>query len=319
LVEPGVYRESGRACAFDPNQTCAISIAKDGISLIGRGATSPEILANAGSLSNGIAVGAPAPCNGRRIDGSRITGFVVQGFHASGIVVSCTERWELSNVRATDNRLYGVYATFAGSGKIEDSTAVGAARAGIHVGMSSDVRMDRNVAHDNVMGFEVREDLRTTVDGSSAFNNTAGIFESIMAGDPLERSLDNTLRDNDVRDNNRPNKCEPHDPVCLIRPGVGVAVVGGAHNVNFGNRVTDNRTFGIAVLDVCTAFNISPHRCGRLKFDPLPRFIITERNVALGNAIDLLWTANGRGNCWLHNRSKVRMPPTLPRCRSESR
>lgn len=137
-----------------------------------------------------------------------------------------------------------------------------------------------------------------------------------MPGDPLERSLDNTLSDNSVRDNNRPNECaSPKDPVCLIPPGVGIAIAGGAGNLNLRNHVIGNRTFGIAVTDVCSAFEITPSRCDRLGFNPLPRFIRTERNVALQNHVDLLWTENGRGNCWLENRAKVRVPESLPQCR----
>jgi hypothetical protein len=51
-----------------------------------------------------------------------------------------------------------------------------------------------------------------------------------------------------------------------------------------------------------------------LGFDPLPSDTRTERNVALQNAVDLLWTSNGSGNCWLRNRSRIRMPNKLPRC-----
>jgi hypothetical protein len=113
------------------------------------------------------------------------------------------------------------------------------------------------------MGFEVREDLRTTVSGNNAFNNTAGIFESIMPGDPLERSLYNTISENRARDNNRPNKrVKPSDPVCLISPEVGIAAVGGANNLNL--RTLDRK---------------------------------------------------GRGNCWLDDRAKLTVPPSLPRCR----
>lgn len=188
--------------------------------------------------------------------------------------------------------------------------------SGIAVECADDVRLDNDLVENNLMGFELREAARTTLDGDTAVHNTAGIFELIMPGDALERSESNTLSDNLVRDNERPNQCpKPGETVCLIAPGVGIAVVGGAHNANLRNRVLDNSSFGIAVLDVCSAFEIPASRCARLGFDPLARFTRTERNVALRNRVDLLWSANGHGNCWLDNHATTKSPPSLPRCR----
>jgi cytochrome c peroxidase len=315
LVEPGTYRETGRPCSFDAKQTCAVSVTKDAISLVARGGKKPVVLESSGAQENGIAVGVSSDCTGRRVRGSRVIGFVVRGFSGSGLALRCADDWELGYDAAADDGLYGFDSEFSDHGRLHDSIAEGMARAGVHVAESQDVRIDHDVAHDNVTGFEVREMLRATADHNTAFQNTAGIFESIMPGDRLERSLDNVISDNLVQRNDRPNKCaKPSDPVCMIPPGVGIAVIGGARNLNLGNRVVGNESFGIALLDVCSAFQIPKSRCDRLGFDPLPRDTRTERNVALQNAVDLLWTSNGSGNCWLRNRSRIRMPDTLPRC-----
>lgn len=315
FVEPGTYHEPGRTCSFDASQTCAVDVAKDTISLVGRGAKQRVIIDNPTGLSNGIAVGKSAHCSARRIQGSRIAGFLVKGFKNAGISLSCVDDWELAYNGASDDALYGFSASFVGHGRLHDSLAEHATRAGIYIGLSRDVRVDHNVSHANVIGFELREAVHTALDHNTAFYNTAGIFESIMPGDLLERSHDNTVSDNVVQDNNRPNKCSmPSDPVCLLEPGVGIAVIGGARNVNLRNRVANNTTFGIAVLDVCTAFGISASKCDQLGFDPLPRDTQTKLNIALQNGVDLLWSANGHGNCWLKNRSRVRSPRSLPRC-----
>lgn len=158
IVEPDVYGEAGRACVFNPNQTCAVSVIKDAISLIGRAGTKPVVLTNAGGLSNGIEVGISTDCAGRHIQQSRVAGFVVRCFNVSGIVISCVDRWQLHDDRAINDGLYGLYASFAADGHIDDSTVIGAARAGIDVGLSHDVHVDDNISHDNVMGFEIRED-----------------------------------------------------------------------------------------------------------------------------------------------------------------
>jgi len=273
-------------------------------------------LEDSDGLTNGIAVGRPGACPTHHLRGSSVEGFTVKGFAGSGISLRCVNDWELAYDAALYDGLYGFESSFSANGRLHDSVAAGSARAGFHVGLSQNVRVDHNVAHDNVMGFEVREMVGATVDHNAAFANTAGIFELIMPGDPLERSVGNTLGDNLVARNERPNKCaKPSDPVCLIAPGVGIAIAGGARNVNVRNHVIGNSTFGIAVIDVCSAFEIPKNRCDRLGFDPLPRDTRTERNIALHNGIDLLWTGNGNGNCWSGNRSRVRMPAKLPRCR----
>jgi len=315
LVEPGTYGEAGRPCAFDGKQTCGVSVTRDAISLVARGGKKPVVLEGSGALTNGIAVGVSSDCAEHRLRGSRVIGFVVKGFSASGFALRCVDDWELGYDAAANDGLYGFDSDLSDHGRLHDGVAEGAARAGIHVGLSQDVQIDHNVAHDNVIGFEVREMLRADVNRNTAFQNTAGIFESIMPGDRLERSRANTLSDNLVQRNDRPNKCaKPSDPVCMIPPGVGIAVIGGARNINVGNRVIGNESFGIAVLDVCSAFQIPKSRCDKLGFDPLPRATRTERNVTLQNGVDLLWTANGSGNCWLRNRSRTRMPNKLPRC-----
>lgn len=317
VVEPGTYREAGRSCPFDSQQTCAVTVTKDAISLVARGGKHRVLLLNSEGLTNGIAVGRSSDCT-ERVNGSRVDGFTVKSFAGSGVALICTDRWELGYDGAFNNALYGFYASLAGFGRIHDSVAENSANAGFHVSLSHDVELDHNVAHANVIGFELREMVRANLENNTAFYNTAAIFESIQVGDPLERSRENVIGHNVVQNNNRPNKCaKPSDPVCLVAPGVGIAVIGGTRNISAGNRVVGNKTFGIAVLDVCTAFQIPESKCDRLGFDPLPRDTHTVRNIALQNGVDLLWTANGSGNCWLKNRSKVRVPPSLPRCSAD--
>lgn len=315
VVEPGTYREPGRPCPFDARQTCAVSITTPAISLEALGGKKPVVLEGSDGIGNGIAVGRSYACSRHILRRSRIVGFVVRGFSETGISLRCVGDWELAYDVALHDGLYGFESDFSNNGRIHDNVAAGAAHAGFHVGLSQSVRIDHNVARDNVMGFEVREMIRATVDHDTAFSNTAGIFELIMPGDRLERSIDNVLRDNLVTLNDRPNTCaDPGDPVCLIPPGVGIAIAGGERNLNLRNRVVGNKTFGIAVTDVCSAFEIPKDKCGRLPFDPLPRDTRTLRNIALENGVDLLWTANGSGNCWSGNRSRVRVPDRLPQC-----
>jgi nitrous oxidase accessory protein NosD len=300
VVESGTYTQTVR-------------IAKNGISLIA--GSQPVVLRAPKRFPDGITVGSPSECSAGRVQGIQVAGFTVSGFADAGIAVICADHWELTGNHASNDGWYGVYTSYCTNGQLHGNFASGATRAGIHIGLSQDIEAVHNTARQNVIGFEVRETIRSTLDSNKADSNTAGIFEMIMPGDALERNRDNLLSDNLVERNNRPNKCSPPtDPVCKVPPGVGIAVVGGSHNLNLRNRVIGNDTFGIGVTDVCSAFEIPPSRCDKLGFDPLANYTRTEQNIALQNRVDLLWTANGVGNCWLKNRATIRVPKSLPRC-----
>jgi parallel beta-helix repeat protein len=295
-----------------------VSVIKDAVSLVANFQSAPVILDNPTGLTNGIGIGKSRTCESGstfHIEGNRVIGFTVRGFKGSGIVMSCADDWELAYNKTADDILYGLFPVFAGKGRVHDNVASGATDTGIYVGLSHDVRIDHNVAFDNVSGFELENSINSLLDHNTAIHNTAGILEFIIPGDPLEQSRNNVVRDNDVRENNRPNNCsEPGDPICLIRPGVGIAVIGGSDNLTIGNQVTGNISFGIAVADVCTVFEISQQQCNSLPFDPLPEGIQTKANTALQNGTDLLWTGNGTGNCWLANRAMTTAPTSLPQC-----
>jgi parallel beta-helix repeat protein len=318
VIEPGEYHEAGRPCAFNSNQTCAVSVIKDAVSLIGNSQSAPVILDNPTGLTNGIGIGKSPACesgSAHHIEGNRVIGLTVRGFKGSGIVVSCADDWELASNNTANDILYGLYPVYAGKGRAHDNVASGATDTGIYVGLSHDVRVDHNTVYDNVSGFELENTINSVLDHNTALHNTAGILEFIIPGDPLEQSQNNIVRDNVVRDNNRPNNCsEPGDPICLVKPGTGIAVIGGSDNLAIGNQVTGNVSFGIAVADVCTGFALSQQQCNGLPFDPLPEGIQTKANTALNNGIDLQWTGNGTGNCWLANRAMTTAPTSLPQC-----
>ena len=90
---------------------------------------------------------------------------------------------------------------------------------------------------------------------NTANNNSGGILEFIIPGDPKERSSGNTIRYNVVMANNNKNKCTG-GVVCTVPPGTGILIIGGTNNQTTSNYVTNNRTYGIALTDVCTAFSL---------------------------------------------------------------
>jgi parallel beta-helix repeat protein len=335
-VQPGTYHEPGRPCPTVPTSVCAVVISADGISLVAASQSGqPVILENSGGQVQGIVFAKPGvtgtQCLGNpkaHIKGAEVSGFVVRDFDASGIVLFCVDNWLVSSNIAVDNQLYGIYPVFSSDGRVYGNIASGSHDTGIYIGQSYNVRVDQNVAYNNVAGFEVESSISVELDHNESYKNTAGILMFINPRVTVLTSRQNLIQDNSVHDNNSPNTCLPGDEVCVVPPGFGISSLGGDHNNISHNMVTGNATIGIGLTDVCTALQIPSSSCSMLGFDPLPEATRIEFNTAQQNGsnpapgflgADLLWTANGAGNCWLHNVASVVIPSPLPACTSSSK
>jgi parallel beta-helix repeat protein len=315
LVQPGTYHEKGRPCPFKTNETCAVSITQNDITLIGESGSSPVVLDNPTGLSIGIGTGKYYECNpGYRITGNYIAGFTVTGFKDTGIELSCVTNWEWAFDTTTNDKIYGFYPVFASNGRLDNSVAVGATDTGFYVGISDHIHVDHNVAYDNVSGYEFENTIDSLMDHNTAYNNTGGILEFIIPGDPKERSYNNVIRDNIVTENNNANKCTG-GVVCTVPPGTGILDIGGTNDEILDNSVTNHILYGIALTDVCTAFTLTTKQCKALPYNPLAEKTRIAGNTSLYNQYDLAWSPQlGKGNCWARNRAKTKVPAKLPRC-----
>jgi hypothetical protein len=134
----------------------------------------------------------------------------------------------------------------------------------------------------------------------------------------------NVIEDNDFHANNRKNTCEdPHDIVCQVPEGTGLALVAADGNVVRRNSVKNNVTVGIAVASYCIIKGDT--KCSFTNYDPYPDNDHVVGNVATGNggnpnetyasfASDLLWDTTGNGDCWSNNTFDKSFPPELPAC-----
>jgi parallel beta-helix repeat protein len=327
-VQPGIYNETGRPCPTEPKSACAVVISADDISLVAASqAGQPVILENrlgnnSGQLQ-GIVFAKPgaSKCSQdptTHIKGAEVSGFVVRNFDESGIFLFCVDDWIVSFNTVVDNQRYGIFPVFSTDGRVYGNVASGSRDTGIYVGQSSNVRVDQNIAHDNVAGFEIENSIAVELDHNESYNNTGGILMFINPHVAGLVSQQNQIRHNSVHDNNspNPNKCPQGGDVCLVPPGLGISSAGGDNNIISHNIVTRNATIGIVLSDVCTAFQIVPCTLG---FDPLPENTRIEFNTAQQNGVDLAWTDNGTGNCWRHNVASVVIPSPLPACTSSSK
>lgn len=333
LVEPGKYKERSQNCPFEADHTCAVVVEEDDIDLVAQSGRKPVVLKAKGDQADGIGVGTtldPACLTdkSKRVDGSLVKGFTVKGFADDGVFLACVEDWRITKVRAINNLEYGIFPSHSIDGRVDHSFASGANDTGIYVGQSSDVRMDHNTATDNVSGFEIENSSGVGADHNTAEGNTGGILSFALPNLDVKSNSANTIEQNHVTNNNRPNTClEPEDVVCTVPPGTGILLLAADTNEVKSNTVTGNNSLGIAVTNYCVGAQVPAEQCATIDIDPDPDGNRVISNTATGNgassslppgfeffAVDLAWDATGDGNCWSGNTAGTTFPDPLPAC-----
>ncbi len=154
------------------------------------------------------------------------------------------------------------------------------------------------------------------------------------------------IEQNDVRDNNAPNRADPDTTFQgRLPPGIGILVLGVSDNVIAKNVVANNKYVGIGVLGWCTANQADPRLCpdndSTPGEDPSVARNLVSLNKLSGNAtlppemwplplpaVDILFAQTpelgetGTGNCFEKNKpagftyfstEKGSSPPTAAR------
>ena len=334
-IDPGTYTSSSTECPPRPSRACAVSVTKDGVSIVGKkgGHGDGVVLEAEPGQNEGIAVGrevSGADCledPSLRVHGSLIKGITVRGFEDDGLLLSCVEDWRITDVSAIDNEEYGIFPSHVFDGRLDHSFASGANDTGHYIGQSFDSRVDHNVATDNVSGFELENSVGIRADHNLSFGNTGGILSFDLPFLDAKVNSGNVIEHNIVTHNNRPNTCtDPEDTVCQVPSGTGILLMAVDENLVKANMVTGNDSYGIAVANICLAQELPEEVCSVLDIEPNPDNNSVISNVALGNggnpapalppvfAKDLAWDGTGSGNCWSKNVFGSSFPDPLPSC-----
>lgn len=329
-VRTGTYREDGQPCPAAPSHTCAVVVTKDNIKIVGLGKN--VVLDNAGDQDEGIAVGktddpACLTDDSLQVNGSLIKGITVTDFEDDGLFLYCVDGFRITQVRATGNLEYSIFPSHSFNGRVDRSFASGANDTGFYVGQSQDVRMDHNVATENVSGYEIENSTGVRADHNEAFGNTGGILSFTLPFLDVKQNSDNQVDHNNVHDNNKANTClDPEDAVCGVPVGTGILLVAADTNRVTQNTSTGNDTFGIAVSNFCLGTDTPPEICALLDIQPDSDGNHITSNEVTGNggnpdpdiapffAVDLAWDTTGVGNCWSNNVFGTSFPDPLPAC-----
>lgn len=153
------------------------------------------------------------------------------------------QRYEVRNVTASNNGLYGIYAFHAQHGSIVDSYASGGADSGFYLGqcVDCDAVVAGNVAERNAVGFEnANASGAVLITGNRFSGNRIGLTLTTDYQEAFVPQRDNLVVGNVVTDNvqaDSPAQAEGGF-------GIGIGIAGGQGNVIERNLIGGNTTAG---------------------------------------------------------------------------
>lgn len=219
-IAAGLYRE-------------AVVVETDGVTLRGD-RRDGVIIDGEGRRANGISVYARGVSVERlTVRNHRVNGVLVAGDYGTGATPRADYR--VSEVTATDNGLYGLYAFGVRGGVIERSEATGSPDSGIYIGQCNpcDAIVRDNVATGNRVGYEATNASGVRVERNQWSRNRIGMNAGSGNQERLAPQAASTIVDNVVADND----------------SVGIVIGGGRDNVVRDNRVSGHPDGGIVVVD----------------------------------------------------------------------
>lgn len=303
LVPAGTYRE-------------AVTVTKSGITLIGQ----------PGAVLDGTGLGAAVGVRVRSTDGTRLTdftldGFEIRGYTLSGVLLRGVDRFRITGGRYVDNPLYGIFPIASTVGQIDHNQVSGSFDSGIYIGQSTDILIEKNIAHDNTVGIEVELASRITVRENIATANSIGAIIFVIPGRPVKVTEDILLEANTFSGNRRPNTNTDADELLAAVPGgIGILNVGGDRVRVIGNTVSGNASAGIGVIALPGGYaQLDP------QVDPTPDGGVVTGNTVRGNGSspdprlapfpgsDVIWDGSGF-TCFGVQKSTHTFPSPLPPC-----
>ncbi|MFC5695476.1 parallel beta-helix domain-containing protein [Pseudomonas sp. GCM10022186] len=286
LVEPGKYTES----IYIDKQNITLKSTKKGEAVL-----DGENKRNDGIIASG--------------HGVVIDGFMVKGYKGNAIMTQGSNNFKIIN-NEVSGAFYAIFPQFGKNGLVQGNEVYGCEDAGIYVGMSDNIDVLDNIAHDNVLGLEFENTRNALMAGNKVYNNTAGIMLSLIPGLPVKDSRHVVIRDNEIYNNNLNNFAPASSIAASVPHGLGVLAVGYDDATIENNLIKDNHSAGIFVAD-----NVTFGLADDPKVDPHPDNIRVMKNTFINNGegpegiladfiapagrvgFEIISTGKGKGHC----------------------
>jgi parallel beta-helix repeat protein len=304
-VPPGIYREN-------------VLVTKNNITIKGQ---SGAIMDGTGLVGNsGITVRASSPS--ARISGFRLSGLQIQNYSRNGVILVRVDDYQIEDGKYINNEEYGIFPILSSHGLIQSNQVSGSDDTGIYIGQSNDAVIRNNQVSDCTVGIELEVSSNVIVQDNKMTDNTIGMTAEILPGLSVTQTTNIQIIRNLFIRNNRPNTVtDPTDFLSQFPSGAGLLLVGADHVTVTDNKVAENNSVGIALIQLLPALAVLDPR-----IDPFPDHNRISRNVVLSNGSnpdpriapfppsDLIWDFSGAGNCWRDNVFKTSFPSLLPNC-----
>jgi hypothetical protein len=301
-VKPGVYHES-------------VLVRTNGLKIIGSGASAsgtvlvPPTEPQKRCLHGGAGFcvfGHPGSTGPVPVRNVSISGFVVRGFPAFGVVTFRAVDTLVRHIRASHDGEYGITSFNSRGSQFMYNTTAYDGEAGLYFGDSPHAHalIVGNRSFGSGEGLLLRDSAIGAVHDNNLFRNCAGI--AIVDTPAPTRPHDYVVSRNQIWHNNR--FCEGEQGGPPPHSGTGIAVIGGKDNRVAGNTVWSNRPSkagaafpgGIVLLSAKSlggAVETGNHIVGNRAYRNRPA--------------DLVWDGKGAGNVFLRNKCARSTPPGL--------
>ena len=303
-LQPGTYMQS-------------IVVNKPGILLEGDGNVT---LQNPGSYDIGILVQ----------DGANqftLRNITIRGFRERGLNMTHVNSYLLSHVTVISNGEFGLFTQYCTNGTIEHCEGTGHDETGVFVGQSSHITVSKNHMYANVIGLEAENSSFVSFDKNHVRDNAVGIFCSLVPNRIVKQALNNSITNNQVRENNHANFAGDGEQEQILPSGTGILVLGADNTLVQANHVSDNQFTGIALIST-TVYGVLGIPIDGIEPFPDGTKIISNKlrhngyNPVSGlpfpvPGVDLLWLPElgpGNNNCWSKNLFSTSYPASLPSC-----
>ena len=303
-IPPGTYHEN-------------VLVTKDDITIEG---SAGAILDGTGLTGSGITVRSLNPS--ARINGFRLSGLRIQNYVRNGVILNRVDNYQIDHGEYVDNAAYGIFPIRSSHGLIEFNKVSGSDDTGIYIGQSSEAIIRNNHVTDCTVGISVEVSSNMAIQDNRVMENTIGVLAALLPGLSVTETRNVEISRNLVMRNNRPNPVsDPGDILSQLPSGVGILIFGADQVTVTDNKIVDNKSAGVAVVQVPPALAALDPR-----IEPFPDQNRIRGNVALSNGSDpdpkiapfppsdLLWDGSGNGNCWSDNIYKTSFPTPLPVC-----
>lgn len=289
-VEPGLYKET-------------VFIDKDRIELRGlvRGGLWP-VLDGENRLNDGVLI------SGHGVSVERLW---VKRYKGNGIMTQGANNYRIAWNVVEGPCFYAIFPQFGRNGLVSHNIVFGSEDAAIYVGMSQNVDVTYNETYDSIIGIESENSSDILVENNYVHDNVIGIATTMLPGLPVKVADRLIVRNNVVAHNNRKNDAPPGAITAGAPPGLGILVLGTDHTSVEGNLIRDNDGIGVMVSETNFLVTTPDDR-----MDPFPDGTQVLRNIFIANGgkpqgtlrdlldvagvdkgVDVLSTGKGRDNC----------------------